>query len=384
MEKSESVNKRKNNFQNWVKIMEFEKKKVVKILVIDDLEVNVIILEEIIQNMGYEALTATSVKEALELMQNEKALPQVILTDISMPDIDGYEFCAILKRDPYTKDIPLIFISAMDSSADKNKGFELGAVDYIAKPFERAEVEKRINTHLKLYTLQRDLEENNKRLSLVVTKQMEKLRIEQKNIMLALARLIENKECVSGNHHSNIAYNSRILAQAMQMSPSYEQLMTENFIDTIESAAGLHDIGKILIPDAILLKKGPLTGDEFEIMKTHSELGAKTLMDIYEGMERNEFIEMAIEIAYYHHENWNGTGYPRQLNGIEIPLSARIVRVIDVFDSMLSERAYRKAYPLEEVLKFIENGAGANFDPVIVEIFLKIYRNFKIGRDSDK
>ena len=137
MEKSESVNKRKNNFQNWVKIMEFEKKKEVKILVIDDLEVNVIILEEIIQNMGYEALTATSVKEALELMQNEKALPQVILTDISMPDIDGYEFCAILKRDPYTKDIPLIFISAMDSSADKNKGFELGAVDYIAKPFER-------------------------------------------------------------------------------------------------------------------------------------------------------------------------------------------------------------------------------------------------------
>ncbi len=364
--------------------MEFEKKKEVKILIVDDVEVNVIILEEIIQNMGYEALTATSVKEALELMQNEKKLPQVILTDISMPDIDGYEFCAILKREPYTKDIPVIFISAMDSSADMSKGFELGAVDYIAKPFERAEVEKRIDTHLKLYILQRDLEENNKRLSLVVTKQMEKLRIEQKNIMLALARLIENKECASGNHYSNIAYNSRILAQAMQMSPTYEQVMTENFIDTIESAAGLHDIGKIMIPDSIILKKGPLTEDECKIMRTHSELGAQTLMDIYEGMERNEFIDMAIDIAYFHHENWDGTGYPKQLNGLDIPLAARIVRVVDVFDSMLSERAYRDAYTLDCVLKFIENEAGASFDPEIVEIFLKIYRNFRVEYDSDK
>lgn len=364
--------------------MEFEKKKEVKILLVDDVDVNVIILEEIIQNMGYEALTATSVKEAMELMQNEKTLPQIILTDISMPDIDGYEFCTILKKDPYTKDIPVIFISAMDSSADMSQGFELGAVDYIAKPFERAEVEKRIDTHLKLYTLQRDLEENNKRLSLVVTKQMEKLRVEQKNIMLALARLVENKECASGNHHANIAYNSRLLAQAMQMSPMYEQLMTENFIDTIESAAGLHDIGKIMVPDSIILKKGPLTEDERMIMRTHSELGAKTLIDIYEGMERNEFIDMAIDIAYFHHENWDGTGYPKKLNGLDIPLAARIVRVVDVFDSMLSERAYRDPYPLDYVLEFIENGAGISFDPEIVKIFLKIYRNFKVGSDSLK
>lgn len=364
--------------------MEFEKKKEVKILVVDDVEVNVIILEEIIRNMGYEALAATSVKQALELMQNEKTLPQVILTDISMPDIDGFEFCTMLKKAPYTKDIPVIFISAMDSSADLSKGFELGAVDYIAKPFERVEVEMRINTHLKLYTLQRDLEENNKRLSLVVTKQMEKLRIEQKNIMLALARLVENKECASGNHHSNIAYNSRILAQAMQMSPVFENLMTETFIDTIESSAGLHDIGKIMIPDSIILKRGPLTDEEYKIMKTHSELGAQTLMDIYEGMERNEFINLAIEIAYYHHENWDGTGYPKKLSGIEIPLAARIVRVVDVFDSMLGERAYRKSLPLEDVLRFIEHGAGTYFDPEIVKIFLKIYRNFRIGCECGK
>lgn len=357
--------------------MEFEKKKEVKILVVDDVEVNLIILEEIIQNMGYEAITALSVKQALEQMQGEKMLPQVILTDIAMPDIDGFEFCTMLKKDPYTKDIPVIFISAMDSTADLSKGFELGAVDYIAKPFERIEVEMRINMHLKLYTLQCDLEENNRRLSLVVTRQMEKLRIEQKNIMLALARLIENKESVSGNHHSNIAYNSRILAQAMQMSPVYEQEITDTFIDTIESSAGLHDIGKIMIPDSIILKEGTLSDREYRIMMTHSELGAQTLLDIYDGMERNDFINMAIDIAYYHHENWDGSGYPKKLKGTDIPLAARIVRIVDVFDSMLDNRAYRSAIPLDEVLQFIESGEGTYFDPEIVHIFMKIYRNLQ-------
>ncbi len=364
--------------------MEHEKRKDVKILIVDDVEVNLIILEEIIQNMGYEAISATSVKQAMELMQSEMALPQIILTDISMPDIDGYEFCSILKKDPYTRDIPVIFISAMDSAADMERGFELGAVDYIAKPFERIEVEMRIDTHLKIYLMQRDLEENNKMLNMVVTRQMEKLRVEQKNIMFALARLIENKECASGNHHSNIAYNSRILAQAMQMHPTYENLITENFIDTIESSAGLHDIGKIMIPDSIILKRGSLTDEEYAIMKTHSELGAQTLIDIYEGLERNDFINMAIEIAYYHHENWDGTGYPKKLSGIDIPLAARIVRVVDVFDSMLGERAYRKSIPVEEVLQHIERGAGKHYDPEIVKIFLKIYRNFKYGNECCK
>ncbi len=363
--------------------MELDRKKEVKILVVDDVEVNVIILEEIIQNMGYTAITATSVKQALELIQGEDTLPQIILTDISMPEIDGFEFCTMLKKDPYTKDIPVIFISAMDSSSDLSQGFALGAVDYIAKPFEPTEVELRINTHLKIYTLQKDLEENNRRLSLVVAKQLEKLRLEQKNIMLALARLVENKECISGNHNANISHNSRILAQAMQMSPIYEQIITENFIDTIESSAGLHDLGKIMIPDTIMLKRGNLSEEEYEVMKTHSEIGAKTLMDIYEGMEQNDFMNMAIDIAYFHHENWDGTGYPKKLNGIDIPLAARIVRVVDVFDSMLSERVYRKAVPYEEALEYIKNGAGTLFDPEIVRIFMKIYRNLKCDCDTN-
>lgn len=349
----------------------------ISILVVDDVEVNLIILEEVIKNMGYEALLAQSVKEALEIIENREQLPKVILSDISMPETDGFTFCSMLKNDPYTKDIPVIFISAMDTASDLSKGFELGAVDYIPKPFEKTEVEMRISTHLKIYNMQRDLEENNKQLNLVVARQMEKLRIEQKNIMTALARLVESKENVSGSHYKNILYNSRILAEGMQLSPKFEDEVTDDFIDTIESSAGLHDIGKLMIPDQILLKNAPLDEEERRVMCTHAELGAKTLNDIYEGVEKNDFIEMAIDIAWYHHECWDGSGYPKGLKGKEIPLSARIVKVVDVFDAMISERHYKKPIPLDQTLAYMQEKSGTIFDPDIIRVFMRIYRNFK-------
>ncbi len=349
----------------------------ISILVVDDVEVNLIILEEIIKNMGYEALLAQSVKEALEIIENREQLPKVILSDISMPETDGFTFCSMLKNDPYTKDIPVIFISAMDTASDLSKGFELGAVDYIPKPFEKTEVEMRISTHLKIYNMQRDLEENNKQLNLVVARQMEKLRIEQKNIMTALARLVESKENVSGSHYKNILYNSRILAEGMQLSPKFEDEVTDDFIDTIESSAGLHDIGKLMIPDQILLKNAPLDEEERRVMCTHAELGAKTLNDIYEGVEKNDFIEMAIDIAWYHHECWDGSGYPKGLKGKEIPLYARIVKVVDVFDAMISERHYKKPIPLDQTLAYMQEKSGTIFDPDIIRVFMRIYRNFK-------
>ncbi len=349
----------------------------ISILVVDDVEVNLIILEEIIKNMGYEALLAQSVKEALQIIEDREQLPKVILSDISMPETDGFTFCSMLKNDPYTKDIPVIFISAMDTASDLSKGFELGAVDYIPKPFEKTEVEMRISTHLKIYNMQRDLEENNKQLNLVVARQMEKLRIEQKNIMTALARLVESKENVSGSHYKNILYNSRILAEGMQLSPKFEDEVTDDFIDTIESSAGLHDIGKLMIPDQILLKNAPLDEEERRVMCTHAELGAKTLNDIYEGVEKNDFIEMAIDIAWYHHECWDGSGYPKGLKGKEIPLSARIVKVVDVFDAMISERHYKKPIPLDQTLAYMQEKSGTIFDPDIIRVFMRIYRNFK-------
>ncbi len=349
----------------------------ISILVVDDVEVNLIILEEIIKNMGYEALLAQSVKEALQIIEDREQLPKVILSDISMPETDGFTFCSMLKNDPYTKDIPVIFISAMDTASDLSKGFELGAVDYIPKPFEKTEVEMRISTHLKIYNKQRDLEENNKQLNLVVARQMEKLRIEQKNIMTALARLVESRENVSGSHYKNILYNSRILAEGMQLSPMFEDDVTDDFIDTIESSAGLHDIGKLMIPDRILLKNAPLDEEERRLMCAHAELGAKTLNDIYEGVEKNDFVEMAIDIAWYHHECWDGSGYPKGLKGKEIPLSARIVKVVDVFDAMISERRYKKPIPLDQTLAYMQEKSGTDFDPDIIRVFMRIYRNFR-------
>ena len=205
---------------------------------------------------------------------------------------------------------------------------------------------------------------------------MEKLRLEQKNIMTALARLVENKENIAGEHYKNIMYNSRILAQGMQLSPKFEDAVTDDFIDTLESSAGLHDIGKIMIPDYILLKNAPLDKEEREIMCTHAEIGAKMLIEIYEGVGKNEFIEMAIDIAWSHHECWDGTGYPKGLKGNDIPLAARIVKLVDVFDAMINERRYKKPIPLDETLEYIQNNTGTAFDPDIVSVFMKIYRNF--------
>ena len=355
---------------------ESQKNNEIRILVVDDVEVNLIILEEIIKNMGYQPLLAESVKEALQIIEDSEILPRVILSDISMPDIDGYTFCSMLKKNPYTKDIPVIFISAMDSASDLSKGFELGAVDYIPKPFDKTEVEMRISTHLKMYSMQRDLEQNNRQLSIMVARQMEKLRLEQKNIMTALARLVENKENIAGEHYKNIMYNSRILALGMQLSPKFEDVVTDDFIDTLESSAGLHDIGKIMIPDYVLLKNAPLDREERNVMCTHAEIGAKMLIDIYQGVGKNDFIEMAIDIAWYHHECWDGTGYPKGLKGNDIPLAARIVKIVDVFDAMISERRYKKPIPLDETLDYIQNNAGTAFDPDIVSVFMKIYRNF--------
>jgi putative two-component system response regulator len=226
--------------------------------------------------------------------------------------------------------------------------------------------------------MQKDLEENNRQLSIVVARQMEKLRVEQKNIMTAMARLVESKENALGNHYRNILYNSRVLAQGMQLSPKFEDEISDDFIDTIESSAGLHDIGKIMLPDAVLLKNAPLNDEERGIMKNHAEVGAKTLIDIYEGVEKNEFVEMAIDIAWYHHECWDGSGYPKGLKGEQIPLAARIVKVVDVFDAMINERRYKAPIPLDQTLQFMQDNAGHEFDPDIIRVFMRIYRNFKI------
>lgn len=342
----------------------------IRILVVDDIKSNLTVMREFIKKMGYTPYLAQSAKDAIKIIDHQ--MPHLILLDVSMPEISGFEFCEMLKKDVHTRQIPIIFISATEDKEDRTTGFELGAVDFVGKPFDYGEVAMRINTHLKIYCMQSELEENNRRLNLMVQKQAQTLWEEQRKIMLALSTLVEEKDEITKDHSGNVSYNSWLLAQAMQFSFDFEEEVTDAFVRTIESASVLHDIGKISIPDTILLKKSGLTEEEREIMKSHSELGRQILTGIYGSLEQNDFIKMAIDIAHCHHERWDGKGYPQGLKGEKIPLSARIVGVIDVYDALTNERCYKKAYSHEKSMEIIKEGAGTQFDPKIVEVMERI------------
>lgn len=345
------------------------------ILIVDDITANLVILTEIIKNAGYVARPVTSARQAMSAI--EVHMPQLILLDVSMPEMDGFEFCEKLKKDINTREIPIIFISALDSVEDKIKGFKLGAVDFISKPFVMEEVTLRINNHLKIYKMQQELEVYNRRLHKMVNDQLRKISDERKNIIYALAKLSEARENEAEDHMHNIGHNCRVLAMGMQFSPIFEKQVSNSFVDIIELAAPLHDIGKISISDKILLKPTKLTKKEMKIIETHTEIGAKQLMEIYKLNENNDFIKMAIDIAYYHHERWDGQGYPKGLAGEDIPLPARIMAVADVYDSLVSERVYKNAYSQEESIELIKKESGKMFDPNIIEIFNKIKRQLK-------
>lgn len=345
------------------------------ILIVDDLSVNVAILAGIIKEMGYRPLEAFNGREALHIIR--KTLPQLILMDISMPEMNGYELCRILKSNKVTRDIPVIFISALDGSEDRVRGLKAGAVDFIAKPFQPMEVNMRIENQLKIYKMQREMEAYNFKLNRLINEQMKRIETEQKNILYALAKITEGIDNSTANHLENISYNSRLLAQSLQFSPEYENEITAAFVEKIGVAAMLHDIGKIRIPDEILLKPGSLDHNERNIIKQHTTMGAHILEEIYDNAEKNDFLPMAITIAKYHHERWDGTGYPEKLKGTAIPLCARIVGLIDIFDTLTGERCYKIAYTMEESLQIIEECKEIYFDPGIVDVFKKIKKQLK-------
>ena len=347
---------------------------IANILIVDDTTSNLVILAEMIKSIGYIARPVTSVKQALSAIAVKK--PQLILLDISMPEIDGFDFCEILKQDPTMKDVPIIFISALNSTEDKVKGFKLGAVDFISKPFELEEITLRINTHLKIFQMQNELKVHNKRLFKMFSDQVKKVTEEQKQLIYSLTKLVESRDDLEGEHVENVGKFCKLLSLSLQFSPKFEKKITASFMDSIAMAAPLHDIGKLKIRDEIVLKKGSLTEDEMEIMKTHTTCGAESLKEVYDN-NQNEYLKMAIEIANYHHEKWDGTGYPCGLKEEEIPLAARIVSIVDVYDVLTSKRCYREAYSHEEAIAIMQEESGKMFDPNMMEVFLKIQKRFR-------
>lgn len=350
----------------------------VNILIVDDVVPNLIVLTEMIQEAGFNARPVTSVKQAIKAVRMYH--PQLILLDISMPDMDGFEWCEILKKSPETRDIPIIFISALNSTEDKIRGFKLGAVDFISKPFEIEEVTLRINTHLKIYKMQQELEIYNKKLQRLVNAQVNKIITEQKNLIYVMARICEARDSIRVNHIENIEINSRLLALSLQLTNQFENEVDNEFVETIGLAAPLHDIGKIAIPDYIMQKRDNLSQEEIKILQSHAEIGAKTLSEAYVNKEANQFLKMAMDIVYYHHERWDGTGFPKQLKGKEIPLSARIVSIVDAYDREMEFNG-RKGLDKEAchgcVMKHMNEEAGKSFDPDLIIMLNKIQRQLK-------
>lgn len=356
--------------------METKKTEPARILVVDDIQMNVDLMAMILEGQGHVPMCATSVNEAIDLMR-EQGLPSLILSDLSMPEIDGLKFCRMMKESPKTRDIPFVFISVMDTDAEKEAAFQAGAVDYIAKPFNRIEVEMRVSNHLATYKLRRDMVEYNRMMHQTLDAEQRRMERERENVLSALAKVVEKRDINTGNHVDNVGYNSRLIAQALQLSSAYERDITDSFVETIEQAAKLHDIGNIVMPDIILLKEGRLSESEMEIIRTHPEEGAKILEEIQRSQESSVYLHMASNIARFHHANWDGTGYP-EVAGTAIPLEARITAVANNFDVIVGKRVYKEAVPVQTAVEQICADSGRVYDPEIVQVFGKIYKQMRL------
>jgi len=333
------------------------------ILIVDDVPDNITVLSSILTDYNLKA--ANNGAKALELASRFR--PDIILLDIMMPEMDGYTVCKRLKRDLHTKNIPVIFVTAMDEDTDEARGFEIGAVDYITKPVSPPVVRARVKTHLNLYDQNRALEH----LVYERTKALNKSRLE---IIRRLGLAAEYKDNETGMHVIRMSYYCKIMATAIGMSKEEAELLL--------NASPMHDVGKIGIPDNILRKPGRLNAQERAIMEQHTEIGARII-----GQHDNPLLDMARTVALTHHEKWDGTGYPRGIKGNNIPRVGRIVAVADVFDALVSKRPYKNAWPFEKAVAVIEMESGKHFDPGLVDVFVanldKIIELAKLNADPD-
>lgn len=337
------------------------------ILIVDDVEINRLVLEEIIKGMGYDAVSVESGEKAWELIQESR--PQLLLTDISMPGMTGYELCRLVKGNQKTKDIPIVFISAFDDPKDIVEGFVLGGTDYITKPFISEVVQARVGVHLRLNQASRELKDMNRRLQVSVNEQLKQMEQEKKNILYALADIAARNSAHEKEHLERLSQNSKILAQSMQLSPFFEDKVSDDYVDTIGLAAPLCDIGNIGVPMDVL-RKEQLTEEELALVHSHTDIGAKLLRDLHVGNDYNDFISAAIDIAQSHHENWDGSGYPDGRKENEIPLAAQIVSIMEAYCNLTEKGGCSR----EEALENMKKEAGVKFNPAILEICCKISR----------
>ncbi|UCU97307.1 two-component system response regulator [Acidovorax radicis] len=346
------------------------------VLVVDDTPDNLSLMSDLLRT-DYKVKLAPSGERALQIVAAESK-PDLILLDIMMPDMDGYEVLRRLQFNPDTEDIPVIFLTAMSASEDESIGLELGAVDYITKPINPAIVMARVRNHLQLKRARDYLARHNLLLEQEITNRTRALAELQDATIRAMASLAETRDNETGNHIRRTQHYVEALARHLQDHPRFKDDLTDTAIETIFKSAPLHDIGKVGIPDRILLKPGKLTPEEFEIMKTHTTLGRDAIVAAEtDAMLDNPFFRYAKEITYSHQEKWDGSGYPEGLMGNNIPLSARLMAVADVYDALISERVYKPAYSHEHAVEIIRDGRGSHFDPDMVDAFLALSEEFR-------
>lgn len=345
------------------------------ILVVDDSPDNLMLMSGLLKDT-YRVKVANSGDKALKIAFGESP-PDLILLDIMMPEIDGYEVCRQLRQNPVTQNIPVIFLTAKASAEDEAYGLELGAVDYITKPISPPIVAARVKTHLALKESADYLRDKAEYLENEVSKRTGEIRAIQDVTILAMATLAETRDSDTGYHIRRTQFYVRALAEKLKNEPKYRQLLTDSYIELLFKSAPLHDIGKVGIPDRILLKPAPLDEAEFEIMKTHAELGRHAIQVAEDHLGTSvDFLKTAKEIAYCHHEKWDGSGYPQNLVAEQIPLAARLMALADVYDALISRRVYKEPIPHEEAVYMIAAKAGKHFDPALVDAFLEVKEQF--------
>lgn len=346
-----------------------------RILIIDDVETNRFVLRNIITDMGYQPVLAENGKQGLKIM--ERIVPDLILLDVAMPEMDGFEFAGIIKADVKTRNIPIVFISAFDAAEDIVKGFEAGGADYVTKPFIQEVVKSRVAVQLKLAEMNKNLADANRRLQVSVAEQIRQLEAEKKKVLYALLTVVRKNAVFDESHIERLQENCKIMTQAMQLSPKYESVVSDTFIETIELAAPLCDLGMVGVPLEILQKNGKLNEEEMAVVHKHTDIGTQIMEDIKDNGDYNDFIDMSCDITKYHHEKWDGTGYPNGISGNEIPLAAQVVSMISYYNALTEHRSYRDAFSREEAIQMLEKESGKAFNPEIFSICKKIARQLK-------
>ena len=344
------------------------------LLIVDDIPDNLTILADILA-ADYRILAATSGKRALELAAAAGG-PELILLDVTMPGMDGYEVLARLKAQAMTRDIPVIFVTAMDAAENEERGLALGAVDYITKPVKPRLVLARVRTQLEVKRARDWLSNQNAFLETEIARRMQENLLVQDLSIHALAHLAEARDPETGNHLRRTSAYVHTLASRLMADPRYFPVLGDS-IELLAKSAVLHDIGKVGVPDHILHKPGKLTADEWQIMKTHAVIGACAIESAESDVGHQvKFLATAREIARWHHEKWDGSGYPDGLKGEAIPVAARIMAVADVFDALISKRVYKCAMSFEQARDIIVGDRGLHFDPGAVAAFLEVFPDF--------